>query len=127
MYKKPKLFLILSLCIGILIGSSATWIFSKYKMHKFKHISSVEKMFMHMDRHLNLNKDQEAEILLIIKKYSQKSSDIREDFYGDMEALNDSIYKEIEPHLTKKQIEKYKKRKHRFKKSHHTSRSHRHQ
>lgn len=125
MYKKPKLFLILSLSIGILIGASATWLFSRYKMRRYKHIPPVEKMFKQLDRHLDLNKDQEEKVLLIVKKYSEKGNAIRTSFYEDMEALNDSVFEEIEPYLTEKQIEKYKKRKHKFKKSHHTPRSHR--
>lgn len=125
MYNKPKLFLILSLIIGIVIGSSGMFFLSRYKMRKFNHRPSVEKMFMHMDKHLDFDDNQKRKVLSVIEKYSEEGRNIRGRFYSEMEALHDSVFKEVEPDLTENQVKKYKKWKHKFKKSHHSHQSHR--
>lgn len=126
MYNKPKLFLILTLLFGFVLGASTVWLASRYKVRKFTDKAPVEKMFSRMDRCLDLDDKQEKIVREILERHSKEGKEIRERFYSDIEDLHSSVFEEIKPHLTEKQVKRYKKRRHRSKKSHHTPRSHRH-
>lgn len=105
---RAVLIIIATLVIGFVLGMLVSAQIRYAKLKPVRIFFSEERFREGFFRILQPDKQQEKTISQILSKYAKSNSAIQSDFRRKTDSLMKDLWKEIEPNLTKEQIERLK-------------------
>lgn len=107
---KSALMLLLTLLIGIIVGVLGGHMYMEHRVTKFMAMRN-DRFFQHrMEEFLQPRPDQLDTLNAIFEKYQPKFLQLNRSFRAESRAILDSLHKELEPVLTKEQLQRLKER-----------------
>lgn len=106
MKARPILLIIITLAIGFLLGMLTS---AQIRYSKLKHVRvyfSEERFMEGFYRMIQPDEQQKTDIDKLLAKYGKQNSEIQGDFRRKMDSTMKEFWNELEPLLTKEQIER---------------------
>lgn len=106
MKAKPILLIIITLAIGFLLGMLTS---AQIRYTKLKHVRvyfSEERFMEGFYRMIQPDEKQKIDIDRLLEKYGKQNSEIQGDFRRRMDSTMKDFWKELEPLLTKEQLDR---------------------
>lgn len=95
-----------TLIIGIFLGLLTSSLIRHKRIKEFKTYSTPERFIHRFDEILEPTEEQKKNIYPVIEKFARQNKELRADYREEFRALMKDYHNELEPLLTKEQIEK---------------------
>ena len=112
MKSKSLIAILLTLIIGIVIGILSCTYMRNRKMKEFRSYASYEGFKYQALRIIDPTEEQKEKILPVIEEFSRKNQDLKIKYREEFIILMKDYKNELEPLLTKEQIQRIESRRH---------------